>query len=233
MFLVLLSLTGVAQAKPEFLTQFVEHYRPAQGSLAATASCGNCHTTPPEHNAYGVAVKEAMAELKVDMPDAAVFARVEKMSDANGKTFGEEMPARLGSSGPSSAPLIPPHSFHPMVIHFPIALFLFGALLDLYGRWRSSEVAKTAAMPCLVAGALSGVVAVSLGLSAAIRLGYGLQGKAETHMIFALSACACMLGVSYWRRKGPVDKAGYWLLLVLGMALLSVAGHLGGQLVFG
>ncbi|MBX3110681.1 MAG: hypothetical protein KF857_01620 [Fimbriimonadaceae bacterium] len=235
-------LATMASAKPEFLVAFDDHYKPAPGSPAAEAQCRNCHTSPPEHNAYGKAVMQVMHESGKDEPDAAVFAAVEKMTGDDGMTFGSEMPARTGrpataeTSSPkteSARPLVPAHSFHPTIVHFPIALFLFGAFLEVLGKLKRKSGLRDAAWPCLLGGALVSVPTVALGFTAAIRLGYGLNGKAETHMLLALAASGCMLAVVARRRTAHLDSPGYWVALVVGAGLVALAGHLGGMLVFG
>ena len=243
--LFVVALSSLALAKPDFLVAFQDHYKPTQGSPADLAQCRNCHTDPPNRNDYGKAVKQVLTELNKDTPDASVFAAVEKMSSGDGKTFGSQMATRLGhevegaattskpAESPKSPELIPAHSFHPTIVHFPIALFMFGAFLDIWGKMRRSDKVRSAAFPCLLGGALAGIPSVALGITAAIRLGYGLTGKAETHMLFALAATGCMLGVAASRRKGALDSPGYWVALVVGTALVGLAGHLGGTLVFG
>ncbi|MBS1709164.1 MAG: hypothetical protein JSS65_10650 [Armatimonadetes bacterium] len=237
--LCMLALSAWALAKPEFLVAFEDHYKPAVGSAADTAKCRNCHTDPPAHNDYGKAVMQAMRDQKKEAPDADVFAAVEKMKADDGKTFGSVLPGRLGkvseaATAPPSAPqLFPAHSFHPTIVHFPIALFLFGAFLEFFGKFRKADGMRSAAWYCLLAGALSSIPTVALGFTAAIRLGYGLTGKAQTHMLFALAATGCMLAIISMRRKGPLDTTGYWIALLIGAGLVGLAGHLGGTLVFG
>jgi len=240
--LCMLALSAWVWAKPEFLVAFEDHYKPAAGSPADAAKCRNCHTSPPDHNAYGKAVLQVMHDQKKEAPDADVFAAVEKMKGDDGQTFGSEMASRLGkasatTTAPTTQPvtpqLFPAHSYHPTIVHFPIALFLFGAFLEFIGKYRKAEGLRSAAWPCLLVGALTSIPTVALGFTAAIRLGYGLAGKAQTHMLFALTATTCMLALVAVRRKGPLDTLAYWIALAVGAGLVGLTGHLGGTLVFG
>ncbi|MBI3659258.1 hypothetical protein HY230_02135, partial [Candidatus Acetothermia bacterium] len=55
-------------------------------------------------------------------------------------------------------------NWHPMIVHFPIALFLVGFLLDAVSWLAKRDGLKTAGLTLVVLGALGAVAAVVTGL---------------------------------------------------------------------
>ncbi len=131
--------------------------------------------------------------------------------------------------------MVPKHSFHPVLVHFPVALFIFGAFLELVG-WRLRKPGlREAAYWNLLAGSVSTTAAIATGFTVALRLGYSLlPGTAVfTHLGVAILASLTMLATVLWRRKGAHVGWGYFSLLVLAGALVGLAGHFGGGMVYG
>jgi uncharacterized membrane protein len=144
------------------------------------------------------------------------------------------VPGQTPSASPQTFDLlkIPPHSEHPAVVHFPVALFLFGAFLELLGRWKNKPELGIAAVWNLWFGFLGGIVALATGLIASYRLGYGLPptGPALPHMIAALIAFALM-GLTLAMR--PRRLKAYLPILIAAALAVAVTGYLGGLTAFG
>lgn len=132
--------------------------------------------------------------------------------------------------------------FHPVVIHFPIALILFALALELLGVIRERPVLQEAAYYCVLAGALSAIVAAGLGWAA----GSGAQFPQEVGSVSVLwlhrwlgvstAALSVLTAVAGWAaRKKPGGSAVilYRLLLVVTTVFVGVTGHFGASLVFG
>jgi uncharacterized membrane protein len=64
------------------------------------------------------------------------------------------------------AALLAKHAQHPVVIHFPIALFIISVAFDLFGIWKRNPTMVKAAYYNLVAAALTAPVAIATGLTA-------------------------------------------------------------------
>ena len=141
-------------------------------------------------------------------------------------------PPKAPPPAPVSEPAVPPHSFHPAIVHFPVALFLFGALLDVVGFRRDWKGTRDTARLNLLAGAIATSLAVPTGLAALLRLGFPLD-RVAVHLIFALGAVALLAGVALWRRRQPPVSAAYWALLAAASIAVTLAGHFGSALVFG
>jgi uncharacterized membrane protein len=246
-FLVLTLLMGAAYAAaiPEFLETFSAKYAPKAN--LKELGCKICHTSPPERNAYGRAVREAMTQAGVRKVHAELLASLDSAdSDGDGVANGAEITADTppgegkapdGSPTPDKAPaeeggLIPKHGFHPTLVHFPIALFLFGALLEVLGWKRADDTQRKAGWWCLLGGAIGSLAAAGSGLLAFFLNGYAWEGPVLVHFLLAVGSTVLMLGTTLWRKKGAHTSTAYFALLVLTAILVGVAGHFGGNLVY-
>jgi uncharacterized membrane protein len=129
------------------------------------------------------------------------------------------------------------HAQHVVLIHFPIALFIAGVGLDFVAQWTKRPALGFAAYVNLLLAALMVVPAVATGLVAwqwALE-GHRIKGILLLHMVFALAAAAT-IWIVWWihfraRRGGGMKLPNYRLVLeFVGVALLAIAGHLGGFL---
>lgn len=254
------------EARPEFLSLFNKHYLVSASAPNGDAACRNCHTTPPEWNPYGLAVKDEMQQVGARQLTVAVLQAIEGGdADQDGWLNGDEIrsgflpgdaeshpdghpgdpvePAPgttepIGGNVPSppapvqAPPVLPLHSFHPAVVHFPVALFLFGALLDVLGFRRGSKSLREAARLNLLAGAAATGLAVPTGVAAFLRLGYPLQHVA-VHLALAAGAVVLMVWVALIRRREDPTTGRYWAILTAASVAVGLAGHFGSALVFG
>jgi len=133
------------------------------------------------------------------------------------------------------AALLAKHAQHPVVIHFPIALFIISVALDVLAIWKTNPIMAKAAYYNLVAAALTAPVAVATGLTAwQWQLeGAKLKGNLLLHLSFALASSGMIWLLCGWRfrqRKNPQPTPGIiYIFLALGTGLLiAITGHLGG-----
>ncbi|WP_214741312.1 MULTISPECIES: DUF2231 domain-containing protein [unclassified Exiguobacterium] len=128
---------------------------------------------------------------------------------------------------------------HPLLVHAPIGLLLFGTLLILISfKWTSFRLF---ALITLVAGLLSGAVAFLSGDSAEeyaeANLPSVTEAMIENHEHFALYSLIAfgvtiiLLGIGY-RAKGKLWITLSFVVALIGAGLLAYAGHLGGQMVY-
>ncbi|HEY0323112.1 MAG TPA: DUF2231 domain-containing protein [Pyrinomonadaceae bacterium] len=131
------------------------------------------------------------------------------------------------------------HPIHPMLIPFPIALWIFSLVADVIYLWRGNPVWRDwIAFYALLGGIIGGAVAAVPGLIDWLSLKDSEVVKiANWHarlnvialLIFAASfylrttSGAGLIGGSY---SVPVT------LSVLGVILITISGWLGGELVF-
>ena len=133
------------------------------------------------------------------------------------------------------AALLAKHAQHPVIIHFPIALFIISVTFDLIAIWRSNPTMARAAFYNLIGAALTAPVAIASGLIAwQWQLeGSKLKGNLLLHLLFALAASGMIWLLSAWRisqRELPQRMPGltYILLALATVLLIAIAGHLGG-----
>lgn len=259
---------AVCCAKPNFPSVLERAYPTAPNSALARARCLACHASPgpPSLNVFGAQVRtrlraESSATLSVD----TLHALAEQDADGDGVTNGAELAAgtlpgdsssrpsgatpRSNRSGSPVAPrkpeaasvpviAVPAHSFHPLMVHFPIGLFVFGALLEMAGARRQREDLLRAGFLNRCAGALCGVPTVATGALAFWRTGYTLSmGLPPFHMVSGICAAILMLvsaaaGVQLARAGKPRGGTLYWLLLGAALVAVFLAGHLGSLLVY-
>ncbi|HEX5133379.1 MAG TPA: DUF2231 domain-containing protein [Candidatus Krumholzibacteria bacterium] len=152
--------------------------------------------------------------------------------------------AALASTG---TPAVPPDGFidafgrwHPVLVHFPVALIVTAAVAELAGAARKDPVPMTAARFMVHAGAWTAVVAALAGFARAdsITIGPEISHAFAIHRIagiitpvIAFLAAGLADGV---RRSGQIwELFLYRIVLLLAVAAACVAGFYGGELVFG
>ena len=111
------------------------------------------------------------------------------------------------------AALLAKHAQHPVIIHFPIALFIISVAFDLLAIWRRNPAMVRAAYYNLLAAALTAPVAIASGLAAwQWQLeGARLKGNLLLHLISALAASGMIWLLCGWRvrqRRFPERTPG-------------------------
>jgi uncharacterized membrane protein len=134
------------------------------------------------------------------------------------------------------AALLAPHAQHPVIVHFPIALFIVSALFEVLAVWRKQPMFASVAYFNLLAAAISIPFTVATGLAAwQLQLeGATLKGNLLLHLVFA-AATATIILILFWKRfrlrkNGDSPSAAYFALMALGLVVITVTGHLGGIL---
>ena len=133
-------------------------------------------------------------------------------------------------------------NWHPLVVHFPIALVLSATALLLAARLlRSESLAASAATVgtwnlCL--GAAAALVALGTGLSAVLDLDVSAAARQaiSTHLKWAMLTTLLLLLLAVWRGAGTTSRSRpSWLFLVVLIAAgaaLSFTAYRGGKNVY-
>lgn len=246
---------AICVATPEEMERLHRVAELKPSSKLLKAECMTCHTDVPLHNPFGRDVKSAIKSSGRAGVDAEIWTRLASIdSDQDGWSNGEEvrldtLPGDPGDHPPESRSreetqtnarisvgldqVIPNHSLHPVVIHFPIALFLFGVAFDLIGARKKDSGLRMTGWWGLLMGTISTAVAIPTGVAALLRSGYQWTGPALSHALFAATATALMISTTLWRRKGEIQSKTYFALLLVAALAVALAGHFGGQLVYG
>jgi uncharacterized membrane protein len=132
------------------------------------------------------------------------------------------------------------HPIHPMLIPFPIGLWVFSLVADLIFLWRGNPVWKDwIAFYALLAGIIGAALAAVFGIIDWL----GLKGSEEVtrvanwHARLNVIALIIFIASFYLRTAGGMRLTGgsYTipvLLSVIGVILISISGWLGGELSF-
>lgn len=136
---------------------------------------------------------------------------------------------------------------HPMLVHFPIVLFLVAIAAQLLTLARGGDLTARTCLPsaaliALILAALAAVAAAVFGdiaLDRAVELGFP-KDPLETHQELGLTttwlfvALAAVQGLAWWRKISAKAARGWTLALigVVGCVLLLSTAYYGGNLVY-
>jgi len=130
--------------------------------------------------------------------------------------------------------------FHPVTTHFPVALLLVAVLAELFAWWMRRSEWTLFVRFLVVLGALSSIPTATLGWLANYPTVSGSQLALiyRIHQILgtatALWAIVCaVLICSAECEEGSIERKRFRGALLLGAALVSVVGFLGGALAAG
>src|SRR5947208_7833179 len=99
------------------------------------------------------------------------------------------------------AALLAGHAQHPVVIHFPIALFIASAVFELLAVWRKQPLFASVAYYNLLGAALTLPLTIATGWGAwqwQIE-GAALKGNLRLHMICALISASLIFLLCWFR----------------------------------
>src|SRR5881275_1934797 len=134
------------------------------------------------------------------------------------------------------AALLAAHAQHPILIHFPIGLFIASVVFDLLAVWRTQPLFASVAYYNLLGAALTLPLAIATGLGAwQWQLeGATIKGNLRLHMICAVTSALLIFLLSWMRSsirsKGSSLSIGYWALTLMALVVITLTGHLGGIL---
>jgi len=131
--------------------------------------------------------------------------------------------------------------FHPAIVHFPIALILAAGLAELLLLATGRPIFASATRFIMPLAALGAVAAALLGWAAAAGAHYppDLARVLEWHRGFAALVVVSSVAAAILRERAerrPATAGLRWSyrgVLLLAVLLVSVAGYLGGELVYG
>ena len=131
------------------------------------------------------------------------------------------------------------HPIHPMLIPFPIGLWVFSFVADLIFLWRGNPVwAEYIAFYTLLAGIIGAALAAVFGIVDWLGLrGTDAVPTANYHAVFNVVALLIFIASCYLRTVSGMHTTGGsfkipFLLSLIGIILIAISGYLGGELVF-
>lgn len=130
------------------------------------------------------------------------------------------------------------HPIHPMLVPFPIALWVFSLVADAIYLWRGNTGWEWMASWTLLAGCLGAVAAAVFGIIDYFAItDKKVSNIAAWHARFNVLALLLFAGSWYMRRgvdfENPNGKLTIPIALsVAGVIVVTISGWLGGELVF-
>jgi len=125
---------------------------------------------------------------------------------------------------------------HPLVVHFPLALWLTSVLFDILAWRRDDPMYRRAAFWLVGLGLLGAAASIAFGWLDLLDqerqgVGPGLLLRHRIHSLLAYLATGTYLANLLWRWRTQNRVAGILLGLSLaGAILIAVTGYLGGAL---
>ncbi|HWS99344.1 MAG TPA: DUF2231 domain-containing protein [Pyrinomonadaceae bacterium] len=130
------------------------------------------------------------------------------------------------------------HPIHPMLIPFPIALWVFSLVADLLYLWRGNGHWPLIAFYALLAGCLGAIAAAVFGIIDWLAI-KDREVKKVANWHARLNVLALLLFAASWylRTDRGSDMVNDSLtipiaLSVVGVIVVTISGWLGGELVF-
>ena len=132
------------------------------------------------------------------------------------------------------AALLAGHAQHPVIIHFPIGLFIASVVFDLLAVWRKKPILAAVAYYNLLGAALTLPLAIATGLGAwQWQLeGATLKGNLRLHMICAVTSALLIFFLCWMRSrlraKNISPGVSYVAVTLCALMAITLTGHLGG-----
>ncbi len=185
--------------------------------------------------------------------NAAEYAADTLPGDASSKPAGTLPPPKTDAAAKTSnAPaesenpfdlhtlLLPKHAQHPVIVHFPIALFVISLFFDLIAFRRRDRALAAAGYLNLTVAAATSPLAIITGLLA-WQFAYGgisvasFQGTLAQHLVLGVVSTVLiwvLWGMRFSKRREGIGevKSTYIVLGLIALMIISIAGHLGGYL---
>ena len=125
------------------------------------------------------------------------------------------------------------HPLHPMLVAFPIGLWVFALICDLMRAAEGNSALQTVAIYCIAGGIVGAVVAAVPGLIDYFSIDEAAMKRiANLHLATNLGAVV-IFGIDLWLRFHL--PAGSYLplgLSVVGVLAIGFGGWLGGEMVY-
>ena len=128
------------------------------------------------------------------------------------------------------------HPIHPMLVAFPIGLFITSLIFDLIGTQRGIPALWSAGWYCVIAGLCFSVAAAVPGvidLFGVVPPDSSGRNRGYKHGLLNLAMLAVFIAVAAHRGDAATPPDGMSLILsAIGVCLLIVSGWLGATLVY-
>lgn len=129
-----------------------------------------------------------------------------------------------------------PLLFHPLVVHFPVALWLTSFLFDILGLWRKQPFFAAVSRYLIGLGLLGAAVSIAVGfvdyvslVASGIGQAFVDQHRVHSTLAYGTTALYAGLFVARWRWARLPSSLSLAASLV-GAVLISTTSYLGGEI---
>jgi uncharacterized membrane protein len=133
----------------------------------------------------------------------------------------------------SSPASIGKHPIHPMLVAFPIGLWVFALVCDVVRLSGGGQVWSTVALYSIAGGIVGALLAAVPGFVDYLSIDEpGMKRIATTHLLLGLGSVvifALNLGLRFRVEEGSIIPL---LLSILGVLVIGFVGWLGGEMVY-
>ncbi len=223
---------------------------------------------PPKLNSYGNDVKAALETAHTKTLTPEILHSIDaKDSDGDGATNAMEFAADTLPGAPTSKPAgtvapvaspaaakpaaedssplavilklaFPKHAQHPVLVHFPIGLFIISLLFDVLAVWKKDRSLALAGYYNLAVAAVTALFSVASGLLAwwfaFAHEAFNSDRNLLFHLILGITTLVLisLLWLMRFRTKdkGARPSNAYVILGLIALIVISITGHLGGNL---
>ena len=125
------------------------------------------------------------------------------------------------------------HPVHPMLVGFPIGLWVFALVCDVMRAAGGNNVWQTVAIYCIAAGIVGALVAAVPGLIDYFSIDEAAMKRiANLHLAVNLGAVA-IFAINLWLRfRLPAESYLPLGMSVVGVLAIGIGGWLGGEMVY-
>jgi uncharacterized membrane protein len=124
------------------------------------------------------------------------------------------------------------HPIHPMLVSFPIGLWIFSLVTDIIYWWSGNGIWSMVAYYSMAGGIIGALLAAVPGFVDFIALKPSrVKEIAVWHMLINLGA-VILFSINLYLRTGAPDAAGPLVLSIIGVLAILVSGWLGGHMVY-
>jgi uncharacterized membrane protein len=140
---------------------------------------------------------------------------------------------RMGGFYMSSPASIAKHPIHPMLIGFPIGLWVFALVCDVVRLAGGSEVWSTVALYSIAGGIVGAALAAVPGLIDYFSIDEDEMKQIATYHLFLNLGALVIFGINFWLRvRGDAEGTIPFLLSLAGVIGIGIGGWLGGKMVY-
>ena len=133
----------------------------------------------------------------------------------------------------SSPASIAKHPIHPMLIAFPIGLWVFALICDVVHLVTGAEVWSTVALYSVAGGIVGAILAAIPGLIDYFSIDEVEMKKIGTYHLLLNVTALLVFGLNFWLRfRVDANSRLPVVLSLAGIGLIGVGGWLGGEMVY-